>query len=98
MTTSDRSWTHRAAMVFYEWLVVRTDEELPRLHEISVMLPETIDPYRLAHSIRWLAKQAMIDLCHKRGHYIIRVHSTSRTYRTVDCPFDLPKNGKEFQT
>ena len=88
--TSDRSWTHRAAMVFYEWLVVRTDEELPRLHEIGVMLPETIDPYRLAHAIRWLAKQEMIDLGHKRGHYVIRVRSTERVYYTAGCPFELP--------
>jgi len=88
--TSNRSWTHRAAMLFYEWLVERKDEELPPLHQISVMLPETIDPYRLSHSIQWLAKQGMIDVGHKRGHYIIRVRSTGVVYRTADCPFDEP--------
>ena len=95
--TSSRSWTHRAAMLFYEWLVERKDEELPPLHEISVMLPETIDPYRLSHSIQWLAKQGMIDVGHKRGHYIIRVRSTGVVYRTADCPFDLPANGNAGQ-
>ena len=88
--TSSRSWTHRAAMLFYEWLVERKDEELPPLREISVMLPETIDPYRLAHSITWLARQGMIDLARNRRHCIIRVRSTGVTYRTADCPLDEP--------
>lgn len=88
--TSDRSWTHRAAMLFYEWLVERKDAELPRLHEIGVMLPETIDPYRLAHGIEWLAKQKMIDKARNRNHYIIRVRSTGRVYQTAGCQLELP--------
>ena len=92
--TSDRSWTHRAAMAFYEWLVVREERELPQLHEICVMLTEPIDPYRLAGAIQWLGRQDMIDVVrgHKRrtrGHYVIRVRSTGRVYRTANCPIDL---------
>jgi hypothetical protein len=92
--TSDRSWTHRAAMAFYEWLVVREERELPQLHQICVMLPEPIDPYRLAGAIKWLGKQEMIDVARgtrrrARGHYVIRVRSTGRVYRTADCPLDL---------
>ena len=60
--TSDRSWTHRAAMAFYEWLVAREERELPQFHEICVMLPEPIDPYRLAGAIQWLGQQDMIDV------------------------------------
>jgi hypothetical protein len=98
--TSSHSWTTRAASVFYEWLVVRDDEELPQLEEICVQLLPVmpIDPCRLAISIRWLAKQRMIDVAcgngaRSRGHYIIRVRSTGRVYRTFDCPLELPENG-----
>jgi hypothetical protein len=92
--TSDRSWTHRAAMAFYEWLVAREERELPQLHEICVMLPEPIDPYRLAGAIQWLGQQDMIDVVRgkkrrTRSHYVIRVRSTGRVYRTADCPLDL---------
>jgi hypothetical protein len=96
--TSERSWTHRAAMVFYEWLLAREERELPHLHQICVMLlPEQIDPYRLAAAIQWLARQRMLDVVHgtrsrARGHYVIRVRSNGRVYRTVDCPLDLPEN------
>ena len=62
------------------------------------MLTETTDPYRLAHAIGWLAKQDMLDVRHKREHYVIRVRSTGRVYRTVGCPLDFPEHGKELQT
>ena len=86
-----------AAMVFYEWLVAREDPKLPRLHEICVkLLPEIIEPYRLSAAIGWLSRQGMIDVAHgtrshHRGHYVIRVRSTGRIYRTVDCPLKLPE-------
>lgn len=95
--TSSRSWTHRAAMVFYEWLVAREDPELPRLHGICVhLLPEHVDPWRLSEAITWLARQGMIDVVHgtrsqARGHYVIRVRSTGRVYRTFECPLELPE-------
>jgi hypothetical protein len=94
--TSSRSWTYRAASVFYEWLVAREDPELPRLTEICVeLLPESIDPYRLGAAIEWLRRQGMIDVANgnrsrARGHYVIRVRSTGRIYRTFDCPLELP--------
>lgn len=96
--TSERSWTHRAAQVFYEWIVARDDLELPRLHEICPQLEPLVDPYRLATAIQWLARQGMIDVrhgkrSHHRGHYVIRVRSTGRIYRTAACPFELPENG-----
>jgi hypothetical protein len=86
-------------MVFYEWLVAREDLELPRIEEICVQLLSsgtTIDPYRLTIAIRWLAKQGMIDVANgngsrARGHYVIRVRSTGRIYRTFDCPLALPE-------
>jgi hypothetical protein len=96
VVTSSRSWTYRAASVFYEWLVACEDLELPRITEICVkLLPEFIDPYRLAAAIEWLARQGMIDVVHgsrsrARGHYVIRVRSTGRVYRTADCPLELP--------
>ena len=87
--TSDRSWTHRAAMAFYEWLVERKDAELPQLHEICVMLPEPIDPYRLAMGSSGLPtghdRRAGERRANRTHHYVIRVRSTGRVYRTAGC-------------
>ena len=94
--TSDRSWTHRAAMAFYSWLVDREGEELPYINDICLEMDRgATDPYRLALAIDWLRRQDMLDV--RRGdaavgrdHYIIRVRSTGRVYRTVGCPLQLP--------
>jgi hypothetical protein len=96
--TSDRSWTHRAAMAFYGWLVEKPEGEIPRLPDICLEMPqcEPVDPYRLAQAIEWLRRQKMLEVRRgtrgrARDHLAIRVRSTGRIYSTRDCPFDLPE-------
>ena len=95
MSRPAHSVTIRSAVSIYNWLVERTDPELPRFSDIGRLVLDAGDAYRVELAVAWLERQRMLTRHYSRGdgryrHHAIRIAATGQVFKTAGCPFDPP--------
>jgi len=95
MSRPAHSDTIRSGVSIYNWLVERTDPELPRFSDIGRLVPDAGAAYRVVLAIAWLERQRMITRRSGQGdgryrHHAIRIAATGQVFKTSGCLFDPP--------
>ncbi len=84
-----------AAIGTYNWLLDRTDPELPQHSYICRVVQNAGDVGRLRLAFGWLRRQRLItqregSTTGARSHRAIRIVATGQVFKTPGCPFDPP--------